>query len=210
MPVYELYSRRIRESEESEPDVFQYDHAPESFRTQIVHIWNDAIGTYEVPQAYTSSYPSNNNDGWTFIRERLCREKGVFALAGSDQPKDDCVRYLLREKNINQWLDIVEVTFRYINKVVRRLQSRVEARRHGITQKADDAIDELNTRFRYAGLGYQFENNNVIRVDSQIIHNEVIKPALVLLSDPRFSVANDEYLEGHQHYRTGKTDAAVI
>lgn len=44
-----------------------------------------------------------------------------------------------------------------------------------------DGLRELNERFLRAGVGYQFENEQIIRMDSQYVHAEVVKDALRLL-----------------------------
>ena len=74
----------------------------------------------------------------------------------------------------------------------------------GVKQKADDAIKELNFRFRDAGIGYQFESGKIIRLDSELLHDEVVRPALRLLRDPRFSGPEGEFLAAHAHYRAGE------
>jgi hypothetical protein len=74
----------------------------------------------------------------------------------------------------------------------------------------DDAIEELNIRFRQAGFGYQFEAGQIIRVDSHLLHSDVVKPALVLLSDPRFEGAQHEFLSAHAHYRAGEYEDAIV
>jgi hypothetical protein len=43
----------------------------------------------------------------------------------------------------------------------------------------------------------------IIRKDSQVIHTMATKPALQLLSDPKFKTANQEYLEALDDYRKG-------
>jgi len=59
-------------------------------------------------------------------------------------------------------------------------------------------------RFREQGVGYQYESGEIIRVDSQIIHSEAVKPVLRLLSAHRFQGANEEFLQAHEHYRHGR------
>src|SRR5690606_22438334 len=66
----------------------------------------------------------------------------------------------------------------------------------------DDAIKELNIRFKEAGVGYQFEQGELIRVDSQFIHSEVVKPVLELLGKNKdYRGASAEFLAAHEHYR---------
>jgi hypothetical protein len=66
-----------------------------------------------------------------------------------------------------------------------------------------EGILELNERFLRAGVGYQFENGRIIRVDSQYVHAEVVKEALRLLHEPGFEQANDEFMKAHRHLREG-------
>ena len=40
-----------------------------------------------------------------------------------------------------------------------------------------------------------------MKIDSQIIHSEVVKPVLMLLSNPIYKGANEEFLKAHEHYR---------
>ncbi len=69
-------------------------------------------------------------------------------------------------------------------------------------QNPDDAINELNGRFREAGIGYQFESGEIIRIDSQYVHAEIVKPVLALLGkEKQYSGANFEFLKAHEHYR---------
>jgi hypothetical protein len=71
-----------------------------------------------------------------------------------------------------------------------------------LPQSPDDAIEELNNRFRESGIGYQFESGEVVRVDSQFIHSDVVKPTLQILGNSQeFAGANDEFLSAHEHYR---------
>jgi hypothetical protein len=43
-----------------------------------------------------------------------------------------------------------------------------------------------------------------MRVDSQLIHSEVVRPALQFLSGKDFKGANQEFLSAHEHYRSRK------
>ncbi len=41
----------------------------------------------------------------------------------------------------------------------------------------------------------------IIRKDNEVIHTEVIKPALQLITDPKYKTANQEYLDALEDYR---------
>ena len=106
---------------------------------------------------------------------------------------------MLGSTSTEQVLDVVELSFKTIDGYVRKHVSYFAS-----SMTPDAAIAELNTRFREHGVGYQYESGKIVRVDSQLIHGEVVKPALQFLSEKDFKGANDEYLSAHDHYRKGK------
>jgi hypothetical protein len=73
----------------------------------------------------------------------------------------------------------------------------------GCKVRPDVGLVELNERFLEHGVGYQFENGKIIRIDSQYVHAEVVKEALRLLFEPGFEEANDEFMKAHRHLREG-------
>ena len=79
----------------------------------------------------------------------------------------------------------------------------------GIEQEADEALEEINVRFRQASVGYQFADANIIRLDSEYAHEEIVKPALSLLRRPEFAGAQEEFLRAHKHYRGGENPQAI-
>jgi len=48
-----------------------------------------------------------------------------------------------------------------------------------------------------------------VKADSEYLHSEVIKPALTLLADKRYTGAQKEFLNAHQHYRKGENEQAI-
>ena len=98
-------------------------------------------------------------------------------------------------------LSIVELVF----------SNAIRLRRLSATESPSNLsfIKELNQRFRENGVGYQYENNQIIRVDSEFIHAEAVKPALQLLSNPIYKGAQEEFLSAHEHYRHGRYDSAL-
>ena len=208
MRVVDLYSYRKRVAEGDVPDVFVYDALPRSLLVQIVHIWRDAVGPYYVPSGFDMSEVPRNNDGWRFIHEVVAREHGAFELARDSDIDRRCETCLLESPSLDLSLDLIEASFLYLDRVARRFD-RLERGRRGIRITPDDAIAELNVRFRRAGVGYQFEAGMLMRVDSDLIHAEVVRPALQYLNYRGFEGPRDEYRNAHAHYRAGETKAAV-
>src|SRR6202035_2990094 len=55
----------------------------------------------------------------------------------------------------------------------------------------------------------QYADGEIIRVDSEFVHAEVVKPALALLHTKEFSGAQAEFLKAHEHYRHGRQKEAL-
>ncbi len=203
--IYDLYSRRRRRELQQEPDVYQYDQIPNILREQIRHIWKTAIGNYLFRNDYSLS-----GTVWNNIHMTICREYGVeFLVARSNDPKNDCCAYLRMVECVENFLDIIEVSFSYID-TMKNIPQTASARADcGIVQSPEDAINELNERFRQEAFGYKFESGIIIRIDSEFVHREVVRPALALLSDNKFKGPQEEYLRAHEHYRAGRNAEAV-
>jgi AbiJ N-terminal domain 4 len=112
------------------------------------------------------------------------------------------------ETPVDNILDLIELTFELIEEHIGKfvLDSNLDVDKLGIihnlnTQHPNDAIKELNHRFREHSIGYQYSNGQIIRVDSDFIHSEVVIPALRLLSSNGFTGAEQEFLSAHKHYR---------
>ena len=116
------------------------------------------------------------------------------------------MNFFLQEAEVDKSLDVVELTFWVIDRHTRHL-GYIPGRNSSAI--ADDAIRELNDRFKEHGVGYCFENGRIVRIDSQLVHAEVVKPALALLSGEEYAGVQQEYLQAHEHYRAGKTKEAL-
>lgn len=207
MAIFTIFSKR---NKKKEFDVYRYDNIPIELRRQIIHIWVDSIGIYYQPGEYdfhASSSPANRI--WNEVVKILSKEYGVFRLSNSeyDNSFQQCEKFI-QECTDEQVMDITEITFKSIDSIVRN-QNQYTNEQAGIRQDVEDAISELNDRFKEHGLGYQFINGNIIRVDSEFIHQESVLPAIHLLHDERFKGAEDEFLKAHEHYRHKRNKEAI-
>lgn len=208
MKVFELYSQRQAKKEKSgKPDVYQYDHMSSKLANQIVLILNDAIGPYVKQRSgfYSDIYndkPAANNGTWDWIRDTLAREYGDIGLK-SYQGKELCNRILIHDHEINKALDVIELCCTWLSRAGVTL-SEYEQHTYGISLDADKAIAEINYRMREDGFGFQVDDGKLIRVDSEYIHEEVVKKAISLLRDNDYSGAEDEFIDAHRHYRQGE------
>lgn len=210
MPILDLYHKRKQRAERAgDPDVYRYDVIPSVLSFQVTMILSRAIGPY-------SEYNSRRgreivkNDVWNFIRDALAEEVGRnFLTYPNSNPDVDVIDFLREQGNIDLWLSTIELGFRIVDNFMRKMEFG-ERKRVGTTCSPDDAIKELNDRFREHGVGYQYENYQIVRIDSELIHAEIVKPALLFLSDSRFDGPEEEYLAAHTHYRVGEYEDAIV
>lgn len=67
----------------------------------------------------------------------------------------------------------------------------------------------MNLRFKEHGVGYCFKNKQIIRIDSEFVHSEIVRPALKILDQKQYAGAQQEFLNAYDHYRKGKTKEAI-
>ncbi len=146
------------------PDVYVYDDLPNPLRVQIVHIWQDTLRTRY----------AGYDEHYEFIVKTLCREYGVFALSETDSYSRDYEKeffhFFLQADDVENALDAVELSFQVIDHY---------------SSNCDDVIEELNNKEH--GVGYQFTNRQIIRIDSEFAHDEIVKPALRLLDQQHYA-----------------------
>lgn len=209
MGITDLFSKRQKVQRGEVTDVYRYDQLSQKLKNQIIHIIRDTIGTTTKLAIIHGSKRTFSGAVYDAIRDILIKEYGTFNLAGQPEAINDIIARFENESDIEICLDIIEITFRSIDSVVRRNISSAE--KYGATQWPDDAIDELNERFKADGVGYEFVSGEIIRIDSQFIHSEVVKPALVLLQgDPCFEGTKSEFFSAHDHYRHGKYKETLV
>jgi hypothetical protein len=204
MAVWNLFSKREKRRErQGQEDVYQYDTLPMPFRVQVIHIWADALGRWVKPDPFNPIRHYPPNQWWHDIFRAITREKGVFKLADlGDDPFSQC-RYYLQQAETKDALDLIEISFRVVDVVVRQMHDYERERLNLI--HPDDAIAELNLRFREHCIGYGYASGQIERIDSRYIHAQAVKPALQLLhgAGKGFSGPLQEFLSAHEHYRKG-------
>ena len=159
--VFEIFSKRQKKLRGDVPDVYTYDKIPEPLKVQIIHIWRGTLGD-EVD--YQNEYLGTKG-AYEFIVETLCREYGLFVLPGRKDYAGriyllELANFLLQEQDPNKALDAIELSFGCID---RGTMAWAYLHRSDASERADDAISELNARFREHGVGYQFDGK-IIRI----------------------------------------------
>jgi len=209
MAILDLFSKRQKKLKGDVPDVYAYDTIPQPLRVQIIHIWRDTLGD---ESNYFDPY-LKTEQAYKVIVEALCKEYGVFTLPSRTENYgqrrvylQELADFLLHQDDPDKCLDAIELSFRVIDNLTRDWHYLHSA---DASERADDAIAELNARFREHGVGYQYASGEIIRVDSELLHEEAVKPALALLRAPEYAGAQAEFLTAHEHYRHGRSKEAL-
>ena len=202
MGVFDLFSKRQRRARGEVPDVYVYDSLPAELRVQVIHIVRDAFGL----DNYGSERAAK---AYKFVKQTLCREYGLFELI--ERPKSDqqsVFNYFLQETSVERALDVIELC----GKVITRVIAGDDSYQYNTVRKIEPkgAISELNERFKEHGVGFQFESGEIIRVDSEFLHSEAVKPTLTVLRGAGFKGANEEFLLAHEHYRHARHKECLV
>lgn len=198
MGVMDVFSKRGKAA----PDVYVYDTLPKKLRVQIVHIFEDALGD--------ALDISIGGVSWEYLARAIAREHGLLSIPlgaptryGERVHRKDCLAYVLNAETALA-LDMVEVCCRLLDRSMRSSDHYLQ-----MHPPVDEPLGELNARFLENGCGYQYLDGCIVRVDSQLVHSEVVQPALQLLHHKGFEGPNKEFLSAHQHFRQGRVEEAI-
>lgn len=200
-PLFVPYSRR---NFPDDPSPFVLQPIPSSFKSQLVHIFNRVLG-----ESLDGEHGGRVRwHIWKRIGDKLAEESGEVSLANVINARSHSyfslvvgyITYTRRsEDSPLPILDAIEIFLREC--------SLVSA--DNLLSSVDNAEREINQRLRQHRLAYQVQNGLIIRVDSQYIHRQVVRPAFHLLQDARFDVAEKEFLQAHDDYLDGHNRKAM-
>lgn len=177
-------------------DVYFYDQLPQRLRVQITQVWAEVFGGW---YDYNST---GTHESYTYISDAIRKEKGVYRLARTgdlDNRQDELSNWFISETELDYCFDALEISCRIMEILV---ESNPELFPKS-TISPSDAIAEINARMLESQVGYQYQNRQLVRIDSLFMHKETVIPALTLLSSPEFAGANAEFLEAHKQFRHG-------
>ena len=215
---YELFSKRQQRIQGEIPDTYQYETIPDELRVQVLYIWGKVWGKADYNDYFgTLQLSELARDAFNSIEMTLREEYGVLSLDGDDDPDEDgydlyrAVRdFLLKTEDTDKVIDIIEVSFRYIDQVIRAnfrvsaadvLDKAFSTNHRDISPDSispDEAIDQLNQRFREHNVGYQYESGQIVKGDSPDIHSEVVKPAEDGITE--VDMSKSDFLSEHEFH----------
>ncbi len=203
MAIFDLYSKSLKKY----PDQFVYDKIPEKLKNQVYHIWQDFFDEKNISN-------SLSNEAWDFILKTLLKELGQKSLYSnpffgriSSQAEVEGYLTALTENEVEKILDVIHISFFTIE-----LTEKINRDRNffGIKLSAGKVIKELNDRFKENGVGYQYSNSKIIKLDNELLHKEILEPTLNFLNERDYANVNDEFLSALGHYRHKRNKECLI
>jgi len=188
-------------------DVYTYKDPSPRLRQQVVYAITDVLGPCVPGNVMYAQSESWGYRFWEEAHERAVRELGRPSLSGviGSRYDDDFRLFLKTEPGTGHWLTAVEILARVID-----FDARPNWRpRHELRLDPDGFIETLNTRFREQAFGFAYESGIIIKVSSDYLHQEAVRPAIELLGTDGFEGARDEFLRAHERYREGAFEAAI-
>ncbi|MFT6836051.1 MAG: hypothetical protein ACJA0H_002095 [Francisellaceae bacterium] len=214
MAVYNLYSKRQKQILGDVSDIYSYNYIPKELKIQIKFIIQDTFGSGDIQSTQSSGFGYDiitniHND----ILEILRREYALEKLSGGRAKKDpfnEIMDYFMDIEECTRCVDIIEIFFSHLEKYTRKINNYDYKRHNGTKLEPKQAIIDLNTRFKEHAIGYEYVSGEIIRIDSQIIHSEAVKPVINLLkNDAHYKGSNAEFLKAHKHYRHGNYKGCI-
>lgn len=208
MAIRDLFFKRQARLRGESPDVYTYDDIPERLRVQVVQIMIDRLGN--INEYENHYYGENIQAAYQSVVLPMRKELGAFELPHPTRQRrrtliEELADYMLAEMDAEKWLSAVELLCTVILSETTRYAYKGD---HNASENALAAIDEINGRFKEHGVGYEFDER-IIRIDTEYVHVEAVKPALTVLRDKRYQGAEQEFRSAHEHYRAGRIKEAL-
>lgn len=189
MAKINIFSKRTKEPPR---DAYTYDSLPDALKNQILLIWREIIERLPAVEYGASEV------FYTDMQKVLCKEYGMLSLVrGARGPEQAVEKFFLEESDAARCMDCIEVFF---GLATVHEQEGTEGRRY-IEEWINEGTTELNQRFQEHGVGYEWRDGLILRIDSKFLHAEAVIPALTLLHERYLHGANEEFLRAHEHFR---------
>lgn len=200
MANFEVYSRRQGIVKPS--DIYKYDKIPTEFRNQFINIITKVFSDFQYRTATKSSM------FWDHVSEEIKIEMGLLSFTQfnsqlSNLPHDvHCVMAYFLECNDRQAIDIIDLLIYY--------HHSYSVKHSEYRDVCSVAFEKINQRLRYHSVGYEIITNQLVRIDNQFVHSEIVINAINLLVEESFASVSDEFLKAHEHYKSGDYKDAVV
>ena len=197
MALLPLFSRRKRQAEQSDTDIYAYDKIPANVRVQILMNIENMFKVVE-------DYANPIKDIYGEIVKELREEIGTYELTSKycQTKQDEFEIWFVESATTDQALDGIELAV-----IMARHLSRNTPKER---ERCEEYWSRINARFQEASIGYEISGNQIIQKTNDFAHSQVVTPALHLLSESRFATANAEFREAHRAYRAQEYEDCLV
>ena len=191
MVLPDIFSRRKRKLL-AEVDVYNYHTCATKLRQQIIFMIRD------VSKNFRNEW--DVNDYYDLLVGFIRKEIGVERLNGNYATSEEFDEWFRNEQIIDQLIDGIEFSARLIGYYCKRMDRE---------KSYDRFVKELNARMLENCFGYQYNVGNIIQINSEFIHSEVVINALGIISNSEYVTVNNEFREVHKEFRDGNYDDCI-
>lgn len=192
MATFPTYSK----SKKSNVDVYVYDDIPLKLKNQIFHTINDYLSQKNYSREDRQSIIS-------VVYKEICKEFGLKRLEnnvlGTMNRFEEIQFFFDSLSDVDEVLDVVVIFLYYLKELEKAAHS--SSHFFHLNYTANKAYEDINARFKENGIGYQYLNGKIIKIDNQLLHADIIAPVLLLLTGQEYENINDEYIKAHEHFR---------
>ena len=179
---------------------------PERFLLQRSEVFRRLVNVYEFTvRTLCYEYGVDKLPELPFYRKEAENGTNVITayLPDSESPRDfkeELKNFFSQEKGINHDLYAIKLAFNFISNFAPPRQKETFV---------SPAIEEMNSKLRQHGIGYEFRDGKFLRIDCQFIHAQIVKPVLALLTNPDYSRAQEEFMAAHGYHLDGDAMGAL-
>jgi hypothetical protein len=181
-------------------DIYNYDKLPDPLKRQVIAIWFELVNMFP-------AFDRGNADKFFGVvaKELWVKYSDFESTRNARSPSETVCNFFGGELDAKKCLEIIEVVFSNLVNFYRR-DSYVNA---GMDYDIHKAKIKLNACFLEHAVGYEFRGDKIFRVDSAVMHKEVIAPAMALLHEPYLQGANQEFTKAHEHFRHARYGESI-
>lgn len=156
--------------------------------------------------AYAVKRVDEKDYGWDLIvraRQQTLEQLGLPFMVVAPPSTYFSMTDYLREDAYNAILGAKEdIVFTFLEALLIELSRTKDSKK--------PFIENLNTIFREHRIKFNIVNDEIIDLESLVIHENIIKPALTLLgNDPKWKKVESKYLESLNELSEGRPDNAI-
>jgi hypothetical protein len=175
-------------------------------RLQLLNALRRSIGgERKLGPHYTPAF--NPPDVWHIIYDQLSAEIGL--PMGSRRDAEELVeRFVIEHDDAHQVLTAMQIAVSFVCENQRRLKSYDNY--FPPQYDCDQLVAKVNSVLSKERVEYQLLNGTFVQTGSDYLYTEVVEPALQLLTDSRFDVANVEFRAAWERNRESPSDKTAL